>query len=228
VATTAAASLDTTIPPPTPAPVTAPPAPPSPPGATTGCTSVVHLGDSTSVGMVSAAFIPDPALRLDGQYARVGVTDRHLEISGARSIQETHGGNPNAANVARSYKAAGYEGCWVFALGTTDSANVAAGSRVGIDRRIDTMMSVVGDDPVLWVTVKTLRVDGPWRNEAMQAWNAALVAATARYPNLRLFDWAAVVPDAWFGSDLIHYTAIGFAERARLIADALAATYPKQ
>jgi hypothetical protein len=176
--------------------------------------------------MVSSAYIPDPALRLDGQYARVGVTDRHLEISGARSIRETYGDDPNAATVARRYKEAGYEGCWVFALGTTDSANVAAGSGLGIDQRIDTMMGIVGDDPVLWVEVKTLRTDGPWRNEAMQAWNATLTAATARYPNLRVFAWAGVALDEWFASDRIHYTGAGFAERARLIADSLAATYP--
>ena len=60
----------------------------------------------------------------------------------------------------------------------------------------------------------------------MVAWNEALVAAQARHPNLQVYDWAAVVQDAWFQDDGIHYTSAGNAERARLIADALQATYP--
>ena len=60
----------------------------------------------------------------------------------------------------------------------------------------------------------------------MQAWNAELAAATARYPNLHVYDWASVVQDEWFRHDRIHYTSSGYAERARLIAAALAETYP--
>ena len=41
-----------------------------------------------------------------------------------------------------------------------------------------------------------------------------------------LYDWAAVVQDAWFQDDGIHYTSAGNVERARLIADALVVAYP--
>ena len=88
------------------------------------------------------------------------------------------------------------------------------------------MMSVIGDDPVLWVDVKTLVGDGAWSDPHMQAWNLALASATARYPNLQVYDWASVVRDDWFQRDRIHYTATGSTERARLIAEALAAAYP--
>jgi hypothetical protein len=193
---------------------------------TTSCTSVVHIGDSTSVGLISEDFIEDPANRIDAQYRRVGVTDPRMEISGARSIVETVGDQLNAEEAAEAIKATGYEGCWVLAMGTTDTANVAVGSPTGLDERIDRMLSVIGDDPIMWVTAKTLDVDGAWSNTNMQAWNQTLAAAQARYPNIEIYDWAAVAQDDWFQTDNIHYTSAGYTERARLIADALVTAYP--
>jgi hypothetical protein len=192
----------------------------------TSCTSVVHIGDSTSVGLITPANLPDPATRIDAQYAGVGVTDFHNEISGARSTVERLQGQENAVEVAERLRAAGFQGCWVLALGTTDAANIAAGAPMPAERRIDRLMAVIGSDPVLWVDVKTLRTDGPWQNASMLAWNEALTAATARYPNIKVYDWAAVVLDAWYGDDRIHYTTEGYTQRAALIAAALATAYP--
>ena len=172
----------------------------------TSCTSVVHIGDSTSVGMMSSAFVADPALRLDAQYAAVGATDFRNEISGARSIVERLTGQLNADEVAQQLRASGYHGCWVLALGTTDAANIAVGSRVLAAQRIDRMMAVIGDDPVLWVDVKTLVENGAWSNPHMQAWNLELVAATTRYPNLQLYDWAVCGARRVVPADRIHYT----------------------
>jgi hypothetical protein len=171
--------------------------------------------------MVSTSYLPDPAQRLAAQYARVGAAEQHLEIDGARSIVETHHGSPNARDTARAVRAGGFQGCWVFAMGTTDAANVGAGSTFTLPDRIDRMMEVAGPDPVLWVTVKTLVGSGAWSNQNMQAWNVALADAASRYPNLRIYDWASVVQDEWFEADGIHYTSQGYAERARRIADAL-------
>ena len=168
---------------------------------------------------------PD-ARRIDAQYRRVGVTDPRIEISGARSIVETVGDQLNAEDAAAAVKATGYEGCWVLAMGTTDTANVAVGSPVDRVARIDRMLAVIGDDPILWVTVKTLESEGAWSNANMQIWNQTLREAQARYPNIRIYDWATVVQDAWFQDDGIHYTSAGNVERARLIADALLVAYP--
>src|SRR5580704_5488646 len=52
----------------------------------TSCTSVAHIGDSTSVGMVSATWLPNPAQRLAAQYGDVGVTHALIDASGGRSI----------------------------------------------------------------------------------------------------------------------------------------------
>jgi len=50
----------------------------------TSCTSVADLGDSTSESLVSNDYI-DPPQQLPAQFARVGVTNVNLQISGARS-----------------------------------------------------------------------------------------------------------------------------------------------
>lgn len=204
----------------------APPPDPAVAPPRTSCTDVIHIGDSTSVGMISPTLLPDADLRLGAQYARVGVLDARLEISGARSTLETMPGQVNARDTAAAARKAGFAGCWVFALGTTDTANVAAGA--GMDRRarIERMMAVAGDDPVLWVTLKTLVSRGAWSNTHMQEWNAALAEAEASHPSMRVYDWASVVQDEWFDRDRIHYTSQGAAFRARSIADALAAAFP--
>ena len=78
----------------------------------------------------------------------------------------------------------------MLALGTTDTANVAVGSTVSRAARIDRMMSVIGNEPVLWVNVKTLVTTGAWSNPNMLLWDQALVAARAKYPNITIYDWA--------------------------------------
>jgi hypothetical protein len=163
---------------------------------------------------------------MGAQYARVGVATWHANFQGATSIVETLPGGTNAYEVARQIGAGGYRGCWVIALGTNDAADVSAGSSVGLRARIDRMMSVIGNDPAMWVTVRTLVGNGPYAEANMQRWNMALLQACARYPNMRVFDWASAVRNGWFTPDGIHYTSTGFAARARLIADALANAFP--
>jgi hypothetical protein len=190
------------------------------------CTAVIHLGDSTSQGMVAPTYQPVVADGIDAQYARVGVVERHLEIDPARSIIETHHGSPNARDRAQYWRDQGFHGCWVIAMGTTDAANSGAGSNYDATERINRMMAVAGNDPVLWVNVKTRLTDGAWSDANMQLWNQALDAAAKRYPNMRIFDWRSAVQDNWFQSDGIHYSTAGSAARARMIADSLAEGFP--
>jgi lysophospholipase L1-like esterase len=135
-------------------------------------------------------------------------------------------GQVNGYDTARQMAAAGFHGCWVIALGTNDTANVSVGSNVGRLARIQELMSVAHGAPVLWVNVRTLDPAGPWAESNMQLWNDALTQACRQYPNLRVFDWAAVAHDGWFISDGIHYTSAGYAARARLIARALSRAFP--
>jgi peptidoglycan/LPS O-acetylase OafA/YrhL len=192
----------------------------------TSCRSVVHMGDSTSEGLISSDYLPNPADRIPARYAKVGVTHSIMEISGGTSIVETINGDPNEYTIAKQLVRNGYNGCWVLALGTNDTADVFVGSNVGRIQRIKEMMSVIGNQPVLWVEVKSLVSGGPYSEQDMMLWNQALQQELPNYPNMRLYNWPAVVQNSWFINDGIHYTSGGYAQRARLIADALAAAFP--
>jgi peptidoglycan/LPS O-acetylase OafA/YrhL len=193
----------------------------------TSCKAVVLIGDSTSEGLDSPEYLPIPGQRIEARFADVGVLESHMEIAGARSIEERFEGEPNAQEVAEAWQNEGYKGCWVLALGTNEAANVAAGSNVGERERIDKMMAIVGGEPVMWVNVRSLVEAGdPYSKENMEMWDEELAAACAAYPDMRIYNWAADVKDSWFIEDGIHFTSPGYAARAQLIAQALAHAFP--
>ena len=192
----------------------------------TSCRSVVYIGDSTSEGENSTNYIPDPKLRLPAQLADVGVRTVYPEISGARSIVEIYQGIPNAATVARSHISAGFNGCWILALGTNEAADVAVGSNVGLVDRINQMMSIVRNQPVLWIDAITLLGSSPYADSGMQTWNQDLLAACGRYPNMRIFDWGGHAKRGYFIPDGIHYYSPGYVARSNLFARALAEAFP--
>jgi hypothetical protein len=206
-------------------PVTGPPVTTT--AAKTSCRAVVHIGDSTSEGLILPDYLPNPKQRIPAQYRDVGVRKVVTEISGARSIVEVLPGQVNGYNVALSLVRGGYRGCWVIALGTNDTANVAIGSSVSRMARIREMMSVAHGEPVMWVNLRSLVTSGPYAESNMALWNATLLKACARYPNMRIFNWASVVHDSWYISDGIHFTSQGYAARGHLIAHALAKAFPK-
>jgi hypothetical protein len=192
----------------------------------TSCQTVAHIGDSTSVDLLSPVSVPNPAQRLGAQYRDVGVRHLHIDASGGRSVVEEMPGQVNGYKVASSYWAHGYRGCWVFALGTNDVADVQAGSAIGLTARIDQMMSAAHGEPVLWVNTRTELAAGPWADAGEQAWDAALAQALKTYPNLRIFNWSAVAQPSWFLGDGIHYNTTGCAFRAHDIPAALARAFP--
>ncbi|MGN6586199.1 MAG: acyltransferase family protein [Solirubrobacterales bacterium] len=193
------------------------------------CKAVVHIGDSTSEGLDSAEYLPNEKERIPNRYAEVGVKETHMEVQGARSIEERFEGQPNAQEVAAAWKAEGFKGCWVLALGTNEAADVAAGSNVGLRERIEKMMAIIGDEPVLWVNVRSLVPPGdPYSKEGMVEWDEELERACATYPNMRIYDWASDVKNEWFIEDGIHFTSPGYAARAQLIAQALAHAFPEK
>jgi hypothetical protein len=192
----------------------------------TSCRSVAHIGDSTSVDLISSADLPDPAQQLPARYSGVGVKHLLMDASGGRSIVEALPGQVNGYNVAQAWWNQGYRGCWVFALGTNDTANVSVGSAVGLAARIDEMMSVAHGEPVLWVNTVTELSSGAWSAANQQAWDAALVSALSRYPNMRILNWAALAQPGWFLPDGIHYDEAGCAARAQAIAQGLANAFP--
>jgi peptidoglycan/LPS O-acetylase OafA/YrhL len=206
--------------------VTAPTA--RPPGAPmTSCREVLHVGDSTSLGLVSSYVLPNADEQIGARYRAVGVERFLPEISGARSMVEMYRDEPNATQVVRQRVASGYAGCFVVALGTNDSANTG-GDVERLGARIDTMMSLIGPDhPALWTTTRTLLDRGPYQNAHMQSWTQALTQACARHPNMRVYDWASEVKGEWISKDGIHPGGAGYRERAARISRALARAFPK-
>ena len=198
---------------------------PTPPPRTS-CASVVHIGDSTSEGLISPDYEPNPANRIPARYAEVGVKRSIMKIVGATSVVESLPGTPNAYDMASQVKQGGFNGCWVMALGTNDTADVYVGSNVGRVQRIQKMMSLIGNQPVMWVEVTSLLSTGPYSEQNMELWNQALQQAQPQYPNMRIYNWPAVAQKSWFINDGIHYTTIGYAHRATDIADALAEAFP--
>jgi hypothetical protein len=192
----------------------------------TSCRAVVHIGDSLSVGMSSSAYIRDPDERIAGRYEAIGVQDVDLEISGGRSVVEHIGDQEGGEAVAKRLQRNGFSGCCVVDLATNDAANVDAGSGYGYTERIDRMMAVVGDEPVLWVDTRTRKERGHYASEHMRRFNQALEKAHARYPALQVYEWSVDAKDEWFQADGIHFTADGYSSRAALIAEALAEAYP--
>jgi len=192
----------------------------------TSCHAVAHIGDSTSEGMVAPDYLADPAQRLNAQYEDVGVRRVSTDIEGARSVVETIPGTTNGHQAAQALDSAGYHGCWVLALGTNDTADVAIGSATSRAARIQQMMSAAHGQPVMWVDVISLLNSGPYAEANMRLWNTALRQACSRHPNMRIFDWASLARPTWFINDGIHYTSAGYAVRAQQIAEALAKAFP--
>ena len=193
----------------------------------TSCTSVAHLGDSTSDGLVSSDYLPDPASRIEARYESVGAQTVYTDIVGARSVVETLPGTTNGLQAAQTLVSHGFHGCWVIALGTNDTADVAVGSNVTLATRISEMMQIAKGDPVMWVNVISLLSSGPYAEANMQKWNDALAQACTQYPNMRVFNWAPLPAPSWFISDGIHYTSAGYYGRALYFADGLAMAFPQ-
>jgi peptidoglycan/LPS O-acetylase OafA/YrhL/lysophospholipase L1-like esterase len=199
---------------------------PTPPPMSS-CPEVVHIGDSTSEGLISADYEPNPADRITARYADVGIKKSVMKIVGATSIVESLPGTPNAFTMAQQVKKSGFNGCWVLALGTNDTADVAVGSEVGRVQRVQQMMNLIGKtQPVMWVEVVSILKSGPYSEQNMQDWNDALKQVAPQYPNMRIYNWPAVVQKPWFINDGIHYTSEGYKQRGIAIADALAGFFP--
>ena len=81
---------------------------------TTLCEAVVHIGDSTSEGLVSTEYV-EPDQLISAQYARVGVTESHLEVSGGafdlRAVRRASPTPRKSPKPGRT-KASKAAGCW--------------------------------------------------------------------------------------------------------------------
>lgn len=228
-----------------PAPVPTPTEPVARPAATeTFCETVIHIGDSTSIGPSNNSLtqVDDPAKRITGQYEAVGVQEVIEEVAGGRSMVETLEPaelNPgekgtNTPDAMREHAGElGENGCWVVNVGLNDAANMASqGDFSSTERRIAGVMEASEGKPVLWVNGITM----PWTknenyaNENIQKLNASLAEAAEKYDNLRIYDWAADAtphPEWFLENDANHNNAEGSEAKAAHMAKALVAAFPK-
>ena len=220
----------------TPAAKKAAEAPKAKPDATrTKCEAVVHIGDSTSLGLEDgpSTNITDPKKRIRARYQAVGVKKVVEDIKGGRNIIEHFGTDTNGKEAVQQHIREGFKGCWVIALGMNDAATMAkGGTPFTADMRIDTIMKLIGNQPVLWVnTVTQAWTNNPlYANKNMQEFNTHLISATKRYPNLRVYDWAAEAlphPDWFLQDDANHNNGPGSTAKAEGISKALVAAFPQ-
>jgi len=177
------------------------------------CTSIAHVGDSTTVESYDQQI---------AAYSEL-FDDVVVDGGGGRAVLQTLAADPHTGvGAAEAIRATGFNGCWVVAMGTNDAANIAAGANYSRERVIDSMMASIDPNastPVAWVEVFTTKTSGYWQNSNMAAWNDALWSATDRWPNLQILLWSshAAAHTDWI-SDGIHHTSQGRVERANWIA----------
>lgn len=185
------------------------------------CKKVAHIGDSLTAYTIAP---------LTQAYADVGVS-AEIDAYGGRAIKQKLPADPKTGKqAALDFVAAGFSGCWVVALGTNDTANVAAGAWYTRAEAIDEMMEAIdptASAPVMWVDTYTTKTTGYWSSANMKLWNQALADALTRWPNMKVFAWSklAETGQAPF-SDGIHHTTAGYAVRNEAIATALGGFWP--
>ncbi|MBC2681981.1 acyltransferase family protein [Corynebacterium anserum] len=202
------------------------------------CQRVVHVGDSTSIGMFSSQQVQDPKETAFETYREYGAGDVVDSVFGARSTTEGWDAPDGSASypsavdsVTKLLNEVPKEGtCWVIATGVNDAANESAGSHQTDQERIDAMMDLLGKDAdVMWAMVTTNTETGHYARSNMDHFNQSLKDAQNRYPRLRLYDWPSECDHNWFApDDYAHYGAEGNTQRAKRFAAALAKAFPAE
>lgn len=195
------------------------------------CTRVIHVGDSTSLGIFNPDMLPDPADIGDNQYLQHGARDVVKSVFGGRNTTEGFEDYPSAVDSVAELLGQGEpEGtCWVIATGVNDAANISAGANYDEETRIRMMLDQLKGQRVMWSTAKTRLNTGHWNDANMVKFNDVLRSVTKEYPTVVVWDWASEVAkhmDWFLDGDDVHYNAEGNAARGRLFAAALAQAFP--
>lgn len=174
------------------------------------CRSLVHIGDSTSAGIVSS---------LKANYKTFGFTNIYISAGNGRSLAySTAPDTMNGVEVIRYYKKKLGKGtCWVIALGTNDASS---SQKPDDPTRIDSAMKAIDGDPVAWVNVWMNSKTRPnYSLAASKQWNNLLTAKMKNFPNAHIIDWALIVKSkpTWFASDGYHYNSVGGRQRGEIV-----------
>jgi hypothetical protein len=157
------------------------------------CTTVAHVGDSTTVMMRDA---------LRAAYAQAGWVSSVIDAGGGRGVFHSVSPDVTGLRAIARIKATGFDGCWVVVLGINDVLNIDSGDRHTVEQTVRAVLDAIGPSPVLWATVHLPR---------HVATAARLNAAIAADGRALVLDWDSIVaadPSLQL-PDLVHYTTAG-------------------
>lgn len=204
------------------------------------CTTVIHVGDSTSIGLFNTAQLPEGSGSGFQTYRNHGAKDVVDSVFGARATTKGFQKYPSAVESVSELLSKGQDPdtCWVIATGVNDAANYAALSDYGykpnpdeMKTNIRTMLDKLRDYKVMWNTVATYQPSNAYYDNAnMELFNKQLLEVADEYENVAVWDWAAEISQHhdWFiPGDGTHYVAEGNGQRAERFASALAKAFPE-
>lgn len=177
------------------------------------CNDIAQIGDSLSVNQET---------KIIAAYSAQGMTVQSDALGGRAVLQASEGNTGLVA--AQRFLDKGFKGCWVVALGTNDTAKIAAGAKYTRASAIDQMMTKIDSSkkiPVMWVNTYTTKTTGNYVNGNMILWNEELEKAKSRWPNMRVYDWATVAKTGVAPFvDGVHHTSAGQDVRHASVAKA--------
>lgn len=181
--------------------------------AKTRCEEIIHVGDSTSVGIKKD---------LQQWYQYFGFSEITISAGNGRSITRSKPPDQISGLEAVAYyrNNSSRQICWVIALGTNDATSVSTIEQL---KRFEKMRETIGDDPSIWVNVSLLSTETRKDNSIRASqWNTILITGHAV-----IADWngIALQNKQWFTSDGIHYNATGGRWRALFIASQACAIF---
>lgn len=194
---------------------------PQPGGA--ACASIVHVGDSLSVGLSEGSVLKSGE-SIESKYKDAGIDGSKIRVE-ALSGRHITGGKEPGEGVVRSILDSAPEEqgrCWVIALGTNDVGGISTSADAGT--RIDKIMDQIpADESTLWVEVASSdAAAAAFAPANMEKFNSALRGAAEKRGNLQVAPWSGEV-DASMFTDGIHLTKDGYAQLAAFIASNLPA-----
>lgn len=212
----------------------------APKSETMRCTTVIHVGDSTSIGLFDTGQLPEGADSGFQTYLNHGADEVVDSVFGARATAQGYEEYPSAITSVSELLAMGQDPdtCWVIATGVNDAANYAALPDYGYEQNPDeikgnikAMLDLLDGYKVMWNTVGTYQPGNPYYDDSnMQLFNKLLREAADDYDNVAIWDWAAEVaeyPDWFIPGDGTHFIPEGNAQRAERFAAALSNAFPE-
>ncbi|MGI6797913.1 N-acetylmuramoyl-L-alanine amidase [Gordonia sihwensis] len=143
----------------------------------------------------------------------VGVKTIYYDVAGGRSAVEVVNGRPSAVDALAGLPEAD---CYVAAIGTNDGANIASGSAIGAEERIERLQAATSGKPLYMLTISVGSNTGisGYGPDAAQKFNDAI---KAKLPADQVIPWAERASDELRAEDGIHDTPDGTNARAQTV-----------